>query len=157
MPSNKEWGPPLWKVLHGLAENLGKSIPSLMATDEAREIYFVLKFVDTIMPCALCQAHYKAWKKERSIEGFQTLRGEDLQEAVKKWLYDLHEKVNTSHEISSGLTVESLSLLYKDIDIRSEWKAFQNAIHVSGNLPITQENLKRFTRHYESLRKIVGK
>ena len=153
MPSNKEWGPPLWKVLHGLAENLGKSIPSLMATDEAREIYFVLKFVDTIMPCALCQAHYKAWKKERSIEGFQTLRGEDLQEAVKKWLYDLHENVNTTHVVE----YDSLPELYKNVDVRSAFKEFQDGIRTSvGTLTIAQEDLKKFIRHFESLRRIIG-
>ena len=154
MPSNKEWGPPLWRVLHGLAENLGKSLPSLMATDEAREIYFILKFVDTVMPCALCQNHYREWKKQRTIEGVPSLRREELQEFVKRWLYDLHENVNTTHVVS----YESLPELYKDVDVRLAFKEFQEGIRTSvGTLTISQEDLKKFIRHFESLRRIIGK
>ena len=153
MPSNKEWGPPLWRVLHGLAENLGKALPSLMAADEAREMYFILKFVDTVMPCALCQSHYRAWKKQRTIEGVPLLRREELQDFVKRWLYDLHENVNTTHVVE----YDSLPELYKNIDVRSAFKEFQDGIRTSvGTLTIAQEDLKKFIRHFESLRRIIG-
>jgi len=154
MPSNKEWGPPLWRVLHGLAENLGKVLPPLMAADEAREMYFILKFVDTVMPCALCQSHYRAWKKQRNIEGVPALRREDLQEFVKRWLYDLHENVNTTHEVA----YESLPELYKDTDVRSAFREFQEGIRTSvGTLTVGQEDMKKFIRHFEALRRIIGK
>ena len=154
MPSNKEWGPPLWRVLHGLAENLGKMLPPLMAADEAREMYFILKFVDTVMPCALCQGHYREWKKQRSIEGVPALRREELQDFVKRWLYDLHEHVNTTHVVA----YESLPELYKDIDVRSAFKEFQEGIRTSvGTLTVGQEDMKKFIRHFEALRRIIGK
>jgi len=154
MPSNKEWGPPLWKVLHGLAEHLGKVLPPLMSSDEAREIYFFLKFIDGIMPCAACQSHYRLWKKQRSLEGVPHLRREELKDFVKRWLYDLHEAVNTTHEIS----YEALTELYKDVDVRDAWKQFLLNIRTSvGTLTVSQEELKKEIRHFEALRRIIGK
>ena len=37
MPSNKDWGPFLWTILHGFAEKLGRQTNEIMASDEARE------------------------------------------------------------------------------------------------------------------------
>lgn len=57
--SIKTWGPSLWKILHSITESLGNQTNNFVATDEKNEILFLLDLVDTIMPCALCQKHYR--------------------------------------------------------------------------------------------------
>ncbi len=49
--SSRPWGPPLWKILHGIAEALGNQTIPMLATDEAHEIVFLLRDVEKIMPC----------------------------------------------------------------------------------------------------------
>lgn len=106
--SSKPWGPPLWKLLHGIAETLGNQSVPMLATDEAHEIVFLLRDVEKIMPCQLCRNHYHEWRKNNPLEEIDKLRGPMLKEGVREWLYNLHENVNRSRGIESGLTLEQI-------------------------------------------------
>lgn len=156
--SPSSWGPPLWKLLHGLAEYLGNQYVPMMASDEAHEIVFILKDIEKIMPCALCRKHYQQYRKAHSIEHFHNMRGYQLRESVRKWLYNLHEEVNTSRDIQSNITLEMLPELYKSVDIRAEWGDFFNKVKLSTEVGIVSQNsLENFHRHLGLLRKLLGK
>ncbi len=158
MPSNKDWGHPLWQLLHGLAEYIGNQYIPMMAADEAHEIVFILKDIEKIMPCALCRAHYQTYRKTHSIDVFQQMRGYQLREAVRKWLYNLHEEVNTSREIQSNITLEMLPELYKSVDIKAQWGDFFQKIKLSTEVGlVSQRTLENFHRHLGILRKLLGK
>ena len=158
MPSKREWGPPLWKILHGLTESLGNQTNTVMATDEAHEIVFLLRDVDKIMPCALCRNHYNTWRKHHPIETLSKLRGPMLREAVRKWLFTLHEEVNARNEIVSGYTEEGLRDIYLTVDIRTQWAEF--LINVKGSTEVglvSQIALTNFHRHLGLHRKLIGR
>lgn len=154
----REWGPPLWKILHSLTESLGNQKNTIISTDEAHEMIFLLRDVEKIMPCALCRKHYNAWRKEHPLEQLAPLRGPALRDAVRKWLYDLHEHVNKGRAIESGITLEQIPSLYKEIDIRTEWAKFFELMKRSTEVGlVSQSTLENFHRHLGILRKLLGR
>lgn len=156
--STKPWGPALWKMLHGIAEALGNQPVPMLATDEAHEIVFLLRDVEKIMPCQLCRIHYHQWRKDHPIEELDKLRGYMLKTAIRQWLFDLHENVNLSRGIESGLTVEQMPELYGSIDFKEAWGDFYTKIRSSTEVGlVSQTVLQNFHRRFGMLRKLVGK
>lgn len=158
MSKNKEWGPPLWKILHGLTESLGQQTIPMLATDEVHELVFLLRDLEKVMPCALCRGHYHTWRKNNPIENLTTLRGIQLRETTRKWLYDLHETVNRSRGIESGISLEMLPDLYKSVEIKKEWAEFFDRLKFSTEVGlVSQTVLTNFHRHLAVLRKLIGR
>jgi len=156
--SSKSWGPPLWKILHGIAESLGNQPVAMLATDEAHEIVFLLRDVEKIMPCKLCRNHYHQWRKNHPLEEIDRLRGYMLKTGVRQWLYDLHEEVNKSKGIESGITIEQIPDLYKSVDFKKEWSEFFTKVKLSTEIGlVSQTGLEAFHRRLGMLRKLVGK
>jgi hypothetical protein len=154
----REWGNPLWKILHGLAESLGNQTNSILATDEAHEVVFLLRDVEKVMPCQLCRSHYNAWRKSHPLEQISPLRGVALREAVRKWLYDLHENVNHDRQIQSNISLEMLPEMYLTVNIKTEWAKFFEMIKSSTEIGlVSQSILQNFHRHLAVLRKLVGR
>jgi hypothetical protein len=156
MPSNKEWGPLLWTILHGLAEKLGNQRVELMASDEAREMVLVLRFVLHIMPCEKCRNHYHDYLKKNPIDEFSQRRGEVLRQAVRMWLWKLHEHVNETNGLSS-FPIEELTPKYTSAPIADSCKELYTVLARSVPLGlIRSEPLKSFRRHVSLLRNLLG-
>jgi len=156
--SSKPWGPPLWNMLHGIAETLGNQTVPMLATDEAHEIVFLLRDVEKIMPCQLCRNHYRAWRKDHPLEELDKLRGFLLKTAVRDWLYELHENVNRSRGIESGIQLDQIEDMYKQTDLKAAWADFFTQVKLTTEVGlVSQTNLQAFHRRYGMLRKLVGK
>jgi hypothetical protein len=156
--SSKPWGPPLWKILHGLAEALGNQSVPMLATDEAHEIVFILRDVEKIMPCQLCRTHYREWRKTHPLEDIDKLRGFMLKTGVRQWLYDCHQAVNQSRGIESGITVEQMPELYGNVDFKEAWGEFFTKVKLNTEIGlVSQSVLQSFHRRLGMLRKLVGK
>jgi hypothetical protein len=156
--SSKPWGPPLWKLLHGIAEALGNQPVAMLATDEAHEIVFILRDVEKIMPCQLCRNHYHEWRKNHPLEEIDKLRGPLLKEGVREWLYNLHENVNKTRGIESGILLEQIPELYKQVNFKEAWGDFYTQIKSSTEIGlVSQTVLQAFHRRFGMLRKLVGK
>ena len=109
MVQNTEWGPPLWRILHTLAERLGRQAHPILIQDEARLWGQLLLQTNTILPCKLCQAHYKEWRTKHSLEG---IRGTYLRDESRRWLWALHENVNQERGVQSGIDLSGVEVLY---------------------------------------------
>ena len=109
MVQNAEWGPPLWHILHTLAEKLGRQTHPLLIQDEARLWGQLLLQTNTILPCKLCQAHYREWRTRHSLEG---VRGTYLRDESRRWLWALHENVNEERGVQSGIDLSGVEALY---------------------------------------------
>jgi hypothetical protein len=156
--SSKPWGPPLWKILHGIAEALGNQPVAMLATDEAHEIVFLLRDVEKIMPCQLCRTHYRAWRKDHPLEEIDKLRGYMLKTGVRQWIFDCHESVNLSRGIESGFTVDQMPELYGNVDFKEAWGEFFTKVKVNTEIGlVSQSVLQNFHRRLGMLRKLVGK
>lgn len=129
MVQNSEWGPVLWRVLHTLAERVGRQVIPVLKTDEVRLWMRLLQHTEAIMPCSICRAHYGDWKKGHPLAIVSQDYGL-LQERSRKWLWDLHNHVNTQKGVEGEvIPLEQLSSIYgtraaadlqKDIDILTE-------------------------------------
>ncbi len=156
MPSNREWGPFLWTILHGLAERLGRQPNELMASDEAREMVLVLKGVELIMPCEKCRAHFHDYRMKHPIDGFSSKRGEHLRFTIREWLWRLHELVNERNG-AAPFSIENLTPTYQNANVEDAWKNLQTYLKTSVTSGIVlSENLKSFRRHLGFLRSLLG-
>jgi hypothetical protein len=156
MPSNKDWGPHLWIVLHTLAEKLGRQPVELMASDEAREIVLVLKWTEHIMPCEKCRKHYHDYVKKYPVDEFVQRRGEFLRQAVRQWLWKLHEAVNERNGAPS-FPIENLVTTYQHANLAQSLKELYSVL--SSSIPlglIGSEPFKSFRRHLSLLRSLTG-
>lgn len=156
MPSNKEWGPLFWTLLHGLAERLGNQVLDTMALDEAREIVFLLRGVETVMPCEKCRAHYHEYRIKHPFDSFAERRGSFLRQSVREWLYTLHEAVNARNGLPS-FPLEQLTPTYKFVSIADTWTPLAKYLQTSvASGLIGGEQLKGFRRHLSLLRSTLG-
>jgi hypothetical protein len=156
--SSKPWGPPLWKMLHGIAETLGNHTVPMLATDEAHEIVFLLRDVEKIIPCQLCRTHFREWRKDHPLEDINKLRGYMLKTGVRQWVYDLHEAVNRSRGIESGVELDQIEEMYKNTDLKEAWSEFFTKVKVTTEVgSVSQSVLQNFHRRFGMLRKLVGK
>lgn len=81
-----------------------------------------------------------------------------LREGVRTWLYTLHEEVNRSRGIESGLTLDQISEVYSQVDFKETWGEFYTKVKLSTEIGlVSQTVLQNFHRRFGMLRKIVGK
>jgi hypothetical protein len=142
------WGTLLWTLLHAVAEKLGTQKPEILATDEAREIVFILRGVELIMPCEKCRRHYHDYRLKNPFEEFARRRGQGLRKAVREWLYALHETVNQRNGTESHVVLDNLESMYKPVKIQEAWAALHKVLveSVASGL-VLSENVKSFGRH----------
>jgi len=117
MVSPAEWGPNAWELLHGIAERIGNHTNKTLIRDEQNELRLTLRHFGSLLPCPKCQEHYRDWIRRSSPN--TTLYGEYLKDAVRTWIFNLHEEVNRSKESKPGITLDMLQERYKRIDLRA--------------------------------------
>ena len=99
------WGPPLWHVLHTMSFNY-----PVDPTDEQKKHYFnFYSNLKNVLPCRYCRENLtnNLTKLPLTIEVFKN------RDTLSKYVYDLHEIVNTMLGKTSGL-------LYEDVRDRYE-------------------------------------
>jgi hypothetical protein len=110
MVQNSEWGPPLWRILHTLAERVGRQGIPLLAMDEIRAWASLLRTTEGIMPCPLCRTHYRAWKHTHPLE---ESAGSALAPLTRRWLWELHDQVNRQRGVEGGgVPFDELTTVY---------------------------------------------
>ena len=150
VPKNSEWGPVLWQLLHGVAQQIGKTPVKQMLTDQRREFILVLRYIENIMPCPLCRQHYHQWRFTHPIDKFPD--GQEFFTSVRQWLFELHENVNKSRNIESGISLESLSTLYKTIDLKQKLGELSALLERAVRLrAVESEKVKSFQKHFTFL------
>jgi hypothetical protein len=127
---NEIWGPLLWDILHRIAEQVGKTKPAIVQTDEVQKWIQMMKTVENSMPCALCRNHYKEWLTKHPLNALSNLRGVAFREAARKYLWQLHENVNVRNGKNSGISLEMCPTLY-------------------GSCEPLQESLDKFTKYIQ--------
>lgn len=126
MVSPEEWGPGAWELLHGLAEKVGNQTKTLLINDERNELKLTLRHLWALLPCKTCQKHYKEWYQSHSPDSFIAGSYMDLQESMRAWLFALHENVNHSRGIESGITLEILKERYASVPLREKATALKS-------------------------------
>ena len=99
------WGPGLWHFLHTMSFNYPIT-PSLKDKKHYRDFILQLRYV---LPCGKC--------RENLVKNFKRLplRAADLEsrDAFSRYVYNLHEVVNTMLHKNSGLSFEQVRERYE--------------------------------------------
>lgn len=117
---NEIWGPLLWRILHTVVEQLGKSQNAVLQTDEVQKWIHMMKAVEHTMPCALCRNHYKEWLIKHPLSALSSLRGLPFREGARKYVWQLHETVNANNGKSSGISLTLCSQVYSSFETLQE-------------------------------------
>lgn len=151
--SKEVWGPPLWRLLHSLAERLGRQTIPLLATDEKRAWVNLLKAVGQVMPCLACRNHFREWSGRRPAERAV------VRDLAREWLWSLHNEVNRERNVT-GPALELLPDLYGrrtsqelNDDYKKLLECFQTAVQ---QRMVPPEAFMTFKMRIVTLRQIVG-
>jgi hypothetical protein len=140
-PESAEWGPILWRILHGLAERSGKPTSPMYAEDERRAWIHFFKETGEIIPCPMCKEHYKQYLEHNPVTNLKSIPISYLHDWVRDWFWELHEWVNETLKKPS-FSKEELHATYDSIPLRTTLKMLEapmkRAITLSGN------NAKKF-------------
>lgn len=95
-PDPIEWGPIVWKYLHCLIEKIGFAGNPLMDNDQAGYMETLIGTLHQIIPCPECQSHAAAYISGNPLPTLRGLRGEDLRNTLRLWLFNFHNHVRTA-------------------------------------------------------------
>jgi len=156
MVSPEEWGPGAWELLHGLAEKVGNQKTGIMINDERNELKLTLRHLWALLPCKTCQNHYKEWLQTHSPDSFIAGSYMELQDSLRSWLFALHENVNRSRQIESGITLEALKERYAAVSLKEKAMGLK-ALYQRGLLAriFKAETWKVAWRHLDALIRLI--
>jgi hypothetical protein len=104
------WGPPMWHILHTISFNY-----PVNPTEEQKKYYY--KFYHNlkhILPCKYCRDNLKNNLKKLPM----TMDVFKSRETLSRYIYDLHECVNTMLGKKSGLSYEDVRERYENFRSR---------------------------------------
>ena len=104
------WGPPMWHTLHTISFNY-----PVKPTKEQKENYYnYFKNLRHVLPCRYCRENlkknYKIVPLRKSV--FKS------RHTLSRWVYDLHEVINTMLGKKSGLCYEDVRDRYENFRAR---------------------------------------
>ncbi len=92
------WGPPMWFILHTISFNY-----PIEPTKEQKKYYYdFYSNLKNILPCKYCRDNLSKNLKIHPLN-MSVMKNRDT---LSRWVYNLHETVNTMLEKKSGLTYE---------------------------------------------------
>jgi hypothetical protein len=104
------WGPGLWHFLHTMSFNY----PIAPSSDDKKHYRQFILQLRYVLPCGKC--------RENLVKNFKRLplRSTDLEsrEAFSRYVYELHEVVNTMLHKTSGLSYEQIKERYEHFRAR---------------------------------------
>lgn len=155
-PENKEWGPFVWNILHGLAERVGGVVYDLYKNDERRAWLVFIPAIGSMLPCEECRGHFKAWLADHPITSIQTMPYGDLKLFIRTWFWSLHENVNQRLGKPS-FSFDQLTPTYGKMNINYQFKLVEliekRAIQQGG---VQLQSWLTWVKHYRTLSSVYG-
>jgi hypothetical protein len=140
------WGPAFWSLLHGWAERIGDA----QATEWSRFI----RWLSDVIPCPVCQEHTRLQRRP----DFGRMRGADLKEAARSFLYNFHKEVQL--RLAPGtrpFNEADLTHTYASRDLTADAQTVLEAIRYGISINVVQVEAARAWRtHFERLKLDLG-
>jgi hypothetical protein len=110
LPTDTEWGPVLWTLLHGLAERSGRIMYINHRKDEALAWNKMMNILYYVLPCEECKGHYIQYIKDNPFPVLIEMPYENIRQAIREWLWKLHNNVNSrkTHNLTVSVVNEPL-------------------------------------------------
>jgi hypothetical protein len=104
------WGPAMWHFLHTMSFNY-----PVNPTREDKQHYMdFVKSLVYVLPCKYCRMNLKENFKKKPI----TLETMSSRETFSRYIYELHEHINTMLKKKSGLSYEDVQERYEHFRAR---------------------------------------
>lgn len=104
------WGPSLWHFLHTISFNY----PCKPTKKDKEHYYTFILSLENILPCKYCRENLpKNFKKTKFSK--KIFKNRDI---FSKWMYRLHEEINTMLGKTSGLTYNEVKYTYEQFRSR---------------------------------------
>jgi len=132
----------------------------MLHMDEIRAWIALLKITEAILPCPLCQNHYRAWLKANPTAAFLTIRSPAaFAEAAQEWLWRLHNSINRDRGLSE-MTAEDAKTLYASKTSADMQQALDRLLNVLAEAKLQRLIDGIYTREWRgklvNLRRLLG-
>ena len=155
-PTNEIWGPIFWKLLHALAENVGTTILDIYKPEEKLAWINLIKSTEKVLPCPFCQIHYNEWLKKNNPQILKAFDSIKMKIWISNFFWALHQEVNKDNN-KEGLSFDSLSTLYKNVDIRTNIKELESIMKlVFQHNSVSIIAWQNWLNQYKKLQSIYG-
>ena len=152
-PLNREWGPRVWTILHGLSLRAGTNQITMLRDDEMRAWEKVVTTTGPMLPCDECRGHYATWLQEHPVKPLSLLAYSEKGDWIRRWFYDLHASVNRRLG-KSNLEYGELRTRYATANIAEELRILDGlitrAVKVGGGTSLLK--YKEWLKHISMLR-----
>ena len=155
-PGSDEWGPLLWKLLHGIAEHAGQLMTPSYAEQERIAWLAFFRLTAEIIPCHVCKEHFRIYLKEHPVDQLKRMPTTQLKPYIRHWFWEVHEWVNMTLG-KPGFPEADLEGAYAKVQLRgvltSLDEPMNRAIRLTGN------NIKKYSEwkgKYHTLLGIYG-
>ena len=126
-----EWGPSGWFFLHNIS--FGFPIEDHKITRELKQRYYSFFYnLQFVLPCRKCRENYIKNISEKDTK--LTLNVFNNRETFKKWLYDLHNKVNKLTNKNINFTYDDLNKKYEKL--RAKCDHSDKKTHIGCSIPL---------------------
>jgi len=112
MNTGEQWGPPLWKLFHMLAEQAGKQTDLILQQQENRLWEALLQQTKTIIGCEACRLHVDHYIQTHPFMGCSY---DYLKTYMRNFFYEFHEYVNRQ-TLKPSFDRSLLSDTYSNLD-----------------------------------------
>jgi len=131
MPPPEVWGPPTWRFLHCLAEQIQEDQFNRIGP----QLYATIMAICKNLPCPDCSAH--------ATNFFNKIKKDSVtsKNALRTVLFTLHNQVNARKK-KPVYPIESLSN-YGSINLAYAFKTFVSVYHTDKNLKLMSDNMHR--------------
>jgi len=153
-----QWGPILWKYLHGLAEKIGMT-SNIIDTDQANYMEAIITSLHLIIPCTECQAHTAFYISSNPFPSLKGLHGEQLRSTVRNWLFNFHNAVRISkgQQITLNTPEECIRLYTGVVLSKNDYMFFvQNVAFAVQQGWVRIDNWRKWYSNSERLRLITN-
>lgn len=153
-PVASHWGPPLWGLLHTLAERVSTS----PTTQEDKHLWnHALTALPKVIPCPECREHAVGWMAAHPVAEYMALTTKvDRRTWLIDWFHAFHESVNARLG-KPPFEKARLHELYRTKNLKefmTQLKPFMtSAIQLSG---VTILSWKRFVGFLIALQSVYG-
>ena len=155
-PTNCEWGPILWRLLHGLADKYGSLVTPMFEKEQIINWPIFIIETQKILPCKECREHYSAYLSLNNPNILKTLSSEQQKLWVQNFFFNLHNEVNTRNN-KPLLEFSELHDLYKNENFFYDLKHFEKLLTIVFRYnEVTFFSWRNWLKHYKTIQSIYG-
>ena len=128
-PTNCEWGPILWRILHGLADKYGRLVYPLFSKEQDISWPKFIEQTQFILPCKECREHYKEYYTKNIPSVLKKLSPDEQALWVQNYFFNLHNEINVRNN-KPVFNFTDLHDTYKSVNYTFEIKHFEKLLKI---------------------------